>query len=367
MNLMSKVIFSYHIRAGRFGESSSFYVVDEVKNSIKNDRYQQPFSLQIKRTVEIVDTDIKPKESDFGTSFFPTLKDPTVVAEIPTDDKTFTIADKLTYPKDVSKYLIQKYGDVLDFDETKFKPDVPVSFKGIEESQRIGLPNPETRMPTTYIFRHVVCTPLNEKAIVLDTNLNQIWPEKTKEMSPELSDILNKTVATDLSSRVVFCTEISDEKKFFASMQDLQELTQKVKQPKPYNEKFTRIVQIVHNSLIRAEIPADNKTFTIADKLIYPKDVSKYLIQKYGDVLDFDETKYKPDVPVSFKVLEDKCKNPNGTVFCTLRRVICTPLTKMSIVLDTNLNQMWPEKTDKMSSILAQILAKNKEEIRQKE
>lgn len=188
MNLISKVIFSYDIRAGRFGQSSSFESIDELKQVIQEAQYQKPYNLSVKRTIQIIDTDIKPKESDFGSVFFPTLINPTVRVEIPAETISFSVADKLLYPKDVRKILNQKYGSVLNFDEKKLDENKPIrSFYVQEEHEDSALGYNE------HIVRNVYYSQLSPKDIVVNDKLEQIWPEKTKTAPESLNKILAKT------------------------------------------------------------------------------------------------------------------------------------------------------------------------------
>lgn len=192
MNLISKVIFSYDIRAGHFGQSSSFESIDELKQVVQEAEYQKPYNLSVKRTIQIIDTDVKVRdEPKMAFNVGQEFKNPPVICEIPAESVVFCVADKLLYPRDVHKILVEKYGRTFNFDETKMDADKPVKF-GMSDSNVFGL-NPVQKATTQYTLHHVHCSPLTQKDIVVNDKLEQIWPEKTKTAPKSLNEILAKT------------------------------------------------------------------------------------------------------------------------------------------------------------------------------
>ena len=84
--------------------------------------------------------------------------------------------DELTYPRDVRRFLKQKYNNTFDFDKLKLPADAPVYFGGVREIEELGDINPNTGDRTTYTRRYVECRTLNDKDIVVDKNLLKLFP-----------------------------------------------------------------------------------------------------------------------------------------------------------------------------------------------
>ena len=192
MSLELSAVFSYAIsdHKNRIGETSDFNNVNDLKTVIQNGRdyFQMPYKLNVTRAVKIIDPDSpnKNKSGIITESFvFPhpiTLK---------REGFDFIVSDKLTYPRDVRKILTKKYGGFLDFDcQRQWNEKEPVFLDGILEEPRYGLRNPHTGASTQYVIRRVVCYPLGDKHIVIDGNLNQIYPEKTGKMPDVLKELL---------------------------------------------------------------------------------------------------------------------------------------------------------------------------------
>ena len=86
------------------------------------------------------------------------------------------VTDELTYPRDVRRFLKQKYNNIFDFDKLKLPADAPVYFGGVREIEELGDINPNTGDRTTYTRRYVECRTLNDKDIVVDKNLLKFFP-----------------------------------------------------------------------------------------------------------------------------------------------------------------------------------------------
>ena len=194
MKFEFSVIFTYNIsdRNTRTGETGSFNKIDDLRLAIKNGRdyFQMPYKLNVTRTVQIVEPDL-PKENKHGiTSVSYDQPHPHVLKREGFD---FIVFDKLTYPKDVREILTNKYGNVLDFDyQRKWDEKQPVFLDGFIENTQYGLRDSRTGAPTQYTLCTVVCYPLTDKHIVMDSNLNQIWPTKTGTMPKVLTELLSK-------------------------------------------------------------------------------------------------------------------------------------------------------------------------------
>lgn len=97
----------------------------------------------------------------------------------------------LWYPSDVNKYLIERYGSVLNFNPSEESMDKPISFH-VFRNNSIGLRNPKTGAPTEQVWRSVSWRHLGDFDVVVDANLNQIWPEATGKSPAALVEIFNK-------------------------------------------------------------------------------------------------------------------------------------------------------------------------------
>ena len=194
MKFELSVILTYdiHDKITHMGESSSFNTIDDLKLVIKNarDYFNMPYKLNVTRAVQILHTDL-PKEDKSGIiEMSPAQPHPHILKREGFD---FIVSDKLTYPRDVRETLIKKYGSTLGFDnERKWDENKPVFMDGIIENTRYGLRDSKTGAPTQYTMRDVVCYPLTDKHIVMDGNLNQIWPEKTGKTPTVLTELLMK-------------------------------------------------------------------------------------------------------------------------------------------------------------------------------
>lgn len=194
MKFEFSVIFTYDIRDKNIhmGESSSFNTTDDLKLAIRNGRdyFQMPYKLNITRTVQIVDTDLQ-KENGHG--IIGVSYDQPHPHVLKRDGFDFIVSDKLIYPRDVRMILQKKYNSTIDFDTNrKWDEKQPVFLDGIIENHRYGLRDSRTGAPTQYTMRSVVCYPLTDKHIVMDSNLNQIYPEQTGKMPTVLTELLSK-------------------------------------------------------------------------------------------------------------------------------------------------------------------------------
>jgi len=111
--------------------------------------------------------------------------------DIITDSFTFIVADKLTYFDDLQKYLlknslIDECQDVVLKNFAWFNAKKPIFFTGNEYNGSF-LPDEPLK------DRPLVCRPLTEKDIVLNTNLHQIFPKKTGRIPEQLVQLFNKT------------------------------------------------------------------------------------------------------------------------------------------------------------------------------
>ena len=163
-----------------------------------------------------------------------------------------------------------------------------------------------------------------------------------------------------------------------ASFKDLDELKQIIKGA-PYQKPFTlhilRNVKIIDNDLrlvekripwfvdpehkdasIRAEIECEHLDLIVMDKLIYPDELRKNVAKKYANITGLDfPTRFEREPVKNFQIVE-KYKGEKLSRF-----LYFSPLMPRDIVVDANLKQIWPEKTDVAPSALTNLLAKTKE------
>ena len=208
MNLVSQVIFTYHINDPHtgIGETSTFNTIDELKNVIKagKDYFKTPYNLTVERSVQIMDQEA-PKDKFGDVLHFSISKIHPVT--LGGEKINLIVADTLMYPKDVREILTKQYGTILDFDKIQKWDEIqPVYFGTVNKETKLGL-RKNTRLgmnsidlsdsavgnPTRYNLYRVNCRYLNNKDIVVDEHLNQIWPEKTDKMLVSLVELLSKT------------------------------------------------------------------------------------------------------------------------------------------------------------------------------
>ena len=193
MHLVLQVVFNYAIdrKIGtHYGELST---ITELKDVISEKFRDEMMPVVVERIVQIMDTDeiIYPE----GVSRFYTLRNKqsqqykTVV--VGQEQFEFYVVDKILYPHDISKILTKKYGNTLDFYEKKFNEKQPICDFFVSERTQYGLRNPKTGAPTQYTLRSVHCCAADKIGrILVDRDLNQIWPTKTKQPPKELVDLL---------------------------------------------------------------------------------------------------------------------------------------------------------------------------------
>ena len=112
------------------------------------------------------------------------------------DSFDFIVAKKLTYLKDLKNYVNENFKgqhlcdapqDVIFKNFSHFKQNQPIFFTGPYEYNGSFLPDaPLEERPLT-------CRPLTDKDIVVNTNLQQIWPKATGKTPNVLVELLNKT------------------------------------------------------------------------------------------------------------------------------------------------------------------------------
>ena len=191
MHLVSEVIFDYIISSGEtYSAMDEFSTPQELKDAIGKIEFSDiPLTVRVNRKVTITDTD-----SPIPYCSTRNLVHKYEFTSVKFDDKPlkFIIADKLAYPHDVGVLLKEKYGTTLDLRSKKLNKDMPVLYSGVNEDHHFGLKDSMGRQ-TIQVLRSVKCRNLTEKDIVLDKNLCQIWPTKSKKPFLALERFLRKT------------------------------------------------------------------------------------------------------------------------------------------------------------------------------
>lgn len=199
MNLEMRIVFTYNIddHHNGIGEGTSFATIDEVKKILRmsRDYYQTPYHLNIGRSVQISDADALKHQASVPQQFFGNYRGaPLQSVTVGSEGIDLIVTDKLIYPQDVRKMLTTKYGDVLDFDTNKkWNEKQPVYFSGVTSNTQYGLRDSKTGAPTSYTIHSVNCRELSDTDIVINTNMNQIWPIKTNKMPTLLTELLART------------------------------------------------------------------------------------------------------------------------------------------------------------------------------
>ena len=194
MNLVFEVVFNCTITPAQSGDffnsKQETPSLKDLRAAVKSVKSKLPFTVYVERKVNIIDKDEPiPKELYTlasrigGTDEYRTVHHD--------EHFSFIVADKLLYPNDVRKILKKQYGSTLDLDRQRLTEETPVLYSGVVQNHRVGLKD-KNGNPTTYTLKWVLCRNLHNTDIVLDRNLCQIWPDKTKEVPSELLEIFAK-------------------------------------------------------------------------------------------------------------------------------------------------------------------------------
>lgn len=175
MEIKTYVYFNVkYVEPENYGQSGSINNIDNLKNYISCQGLGRKvsYTLQLERTVRVVADNNYPGQV------------------IKTDDFTFVVADKLMYLGDLQAYVKKnavgtECQDVNFKNFAQFDLDKPVFFTGHEYNGSFLPDAPVAKRPLT-------CRPITNDDIVVDKNLNQIWPTKTNKPPVELVELLNK-------------------------------------------------------------------------------------------------------------------------------------------------------------------------------
>lgn len=178
MNFVSKVMFNYDIKKGNVKYSAPFFGIDNLLVALHNSLNAKSFELILTRTVSVIDTH--------------SVQKPVVLGD---EKLNLIVADELMYPMNVREFLKQKYNNTFGFENMNFSlnNEYPVYFSGILSREELGPISPTTGDRLTFTHHYIQCRQLTNFDIVVDKNLHQIWPIKTKKTPNVLTDFLAKT------------------------------------------------------------------------------------------------------------------------------------------------------------------------------
>lgn len=143
--------------------------IDDVKKLVAESPIELPHIAEITRTINIIDLDKNAKNSLFKRN---AIDGHPIVSSLD-GGKFLFVFPNILYSDDIKKYLIKKYGSVLNFEENLSK--TPLLFDVFEHNS-VGLRDSKTGMPT-YQKRHFVSWNIvTNNHTIVDRNMNQIWP-----------------------------------------------------------------------------------------------------------------------------------------------------------------------------------------------
>ena len=190
MDLKLYVVFEYCMSAldCDLEDTKHFSTLPDLQRAVNSFR-SDFFTLQVSRIVKIVDRDSKKTPNGMSQFFIPQGKQYETVAFTP-EKITFTVATKLMYPHDVRELLMKKYNSVFNFNNISLDKNTPVKNFYVSEKNSVGLKNPDT---SDIYFNWVICEQCGPTDVVVDKNLNQIWPKTTGTFPQTLLRLLSKT------------------------------------------------------------------------------------------------------------------------------------------------------------------------------
>ena len=175
MEIKTYVYFNVkYVEPENYGQSGSINNIDDLKNYISCQGLGRKvsYTLQLERTVRVVADNNYPGQV------------------MKTDDFTFVVADRLMYLDDLIAY-VKKNATGKECQDVNFKNiaqyryDNPIFFTGHEHNGSFLPDKPIEK-------RTLTCRPITNNDIVVDKNLNQIWPVKTGKPPVGLVELLNK-------------------------------------------------------------------------------------------------------------------------------------------------------------------------------
>ena len=160
--------------------------LDDVKKLVSESQIELPHTAEVIRTINIIDLGQKAKNSFFKRN---AIDGHPIVSSLDGGKFSF-VFPSILYSDDIKKYLMEKYGSALGFAPEENLSKTPLLFNVIKHSS-VGLRNPKTGAPTYQNWRSVWWQALKQNDIVVDNNLNQLWPINTGKPPVGLIELLN--------------------------------------------------------------------------------------------------------------------------------------------------------------------------------
>ena len=146
--------------------------LSDLKEIVQNYDLVIPRTVTLNRSVDVV----KPQKK--SPNRFATFSDNDKnTLNISNESVRFIVANKITVAADIQKYLKEKYNETMSF---PVKENEPIVLDYVEEKHLTGMRvnNKETH----YVLREIHWHCLGDKDIVVNKELQQIWPKKTGKM-----------------------------------------------------------------------------------------------------------------------------------------------------------------------------------------
>lgn len=159
MDFCLRVVFEYNIKKGAVCQKGQFSDIFNLRNILQNSLNHDSFELILTKTV---------LAEKYAQNQKPVVLD--------SEKFNIIVMDKLTYPRDIRRFLKQNYNNIFNFDELKLPASAPVYFGGVLEREELGPIDPNTGDKTTYTRRYVECRTLNDNDFVVNKNLCKFLP-----------------------------------------------------------------------------------------------------------------------------------------------------------------------------------------------
>ena len=175
VHLKSIVVFNCEIPVlgGYAVRKESFKTIDELKALVKEfHKLETPSKITVIRSVKVVGKNNKHN----------------VYSTVANEKIILFVCDKLMYPADARQILLKKYGTVFDFDTQGYEENTPLRSLSVIEHRSIGLRT--TRGPSETHWRSVYFEQAGPDHIIVNPNLQQMWPENTGHTPDILTEML---------------------------------------------------------------------------------------------------------------------------------------------------------------------------------
>jgi hypothetical protein len=186
MKLLSKVVFECYVH-NVFESAYRFENLEELKKIVKDEYVPDISDIHYSMNIDITRCVIVSNRAKKGEGIIDSLNGVKVAEET----ITLVVTDKLIYPKDVRKILNKKYNSTFNLDKYKLDEKIPVKRFNVSEDNMTGMI--VNGRQTHYTLYNVYCKQLTPNDVVIDKNLNQIWPKKTGAVPTTLTEMLSRT------------------------------------------------------------------------------------------------------------------------------------------------------------------------------